>query len=273
MRQPQTPVSLSMSAQPDDGRLPLHVNPLRLLFSASPWRAASYLLTYLIVSGVLFSVALTVATVTAALAVTVALAPLLIASAAIVRGCAAVERARLRQLYRQPVRGCYPAPDRPGAWHRARAAWASGATWRDVAYLVGLWIPLFTLDTVVVALWAFFLGGVTLPLWYRYVSDVCVGDCGPVHTHGVLIGSFPNGPHGAGATGLWIYHSAGPALLIAAACAVAFLLCNYLLVLTARLHGRIARAVLHCPADPLSPARAVLAEPGPLGPLVRPRVS
>ena len=248
-------------------RLPLRANPVRLLFSASPWRAAGYLASYLIVSGVLFTVVVAASVTTAALAATVALAPLLISSAAVIRGCAEVERRRLRQVLRRPVRGSYPGPRPPGLWRRARAAWTSGATWRDVAYLAGLWVPLFTLDTLVVAIWAFFLTGVTLPLWYRHVADVCIGSCGSAHVPGVLIGSYPNGPHGPGASGLWLYHSMGPALLVAAGCAVAFLLFNYVLVGTARMHGQVAGAVLRAPADPLRPARNVLAEPGPLGPL------
>ena len=43
---------------------------------------------------------------------------------------------------------------------------------------------------------------------------------------------------------------------------VAFVLLNYVLVLTARAHARIARALLRAPADPLAPAKEVLARPG-----------
>jgi hypothetical protein len=250
-----------------DSRLPLHANPVRLLLSASPWRAASYLLGYLIMSGLLFAIVVAASITTAALAVTVALAPLMIAAAAIVRGCAAVERTRLRQLFRQPVRSGYPPPARPGLWRRASRAWSSGSTWRDVAYLAGLWVPLYALDTVVFAVWAGLLAGVTVPLWYRHVANVCFGNCGAAHVPGLQFGSFPAGPHGAGASGLWVYPAVGPALLIAAGCLVAFVLFSYVLVLTARLHGQIARAMLRGPSDPLGPARSVLADPGPLGPL------
>ena len=250
-----------------DCRLRLHGNPVRLLFSASPWLAASYLLSYLIISGALFAIDVTASVATAALAVTIALAPLLIASAAVIRGCAQVERGMLRQVFRQPVRSSYSPPPAHGLWRRGRAAWTSGKTWRDVAYLAGLWIPLYTLDTIVFAVWGSLLAGVTLPLWYRHVADMCIGTCGDQRVPGVLIGRFPNGPHGTGASGLWIYHSVGPALLVAAVCAIAFLFFNYVLVLTARTHARVARAVLGTHPDPLGPARQVLAEPGPLGPL------
>lgn len=268
MSQPRTSVLPTPRPESPDDRLRLRVNPIRLLFSASPWIAAGYLLTYLLVSGVLFAVVVTSMALTAVLAITVALAPVLIATAAVIRGCAQAERFMLGQVFRQPVRGRYPAPAGRGLWHRARRAWTSSATWRDIAYLAGLWVPLYALDAVVFGLWASFLAGITLPLWYRHVSDICFGTCSPEGVHGVLIGSFPNGPHGAGASGWWIYNSIGPALLVAAICLVAFLLFNYVLVATARLHAHVARAMLRRASDPLEPARAVLAGPGPLGPLV-----
>lgn len=260
-------MSAAATGPPASSRLPLSANPLRLVFSASPWRAAGYLLSYLLVSGLLFAIVLTASVTTAVLAVTVALVPLLIASAAVIRGCAAVQRTMLRQVLRQPVRGGYPPPAGPGLWRRARRTWSSGAIWRDIAYLAGLWVPMFALAAVVFSAWVCLLAGVTLPLWYRHVSDVCFGSCGVQHVPGLLFGSFPAGPHGAGASGLWIYPSVGPALLVAAGCLAAFVLFSYVLVLTARLHGRVASAVLRGPSDPLGPARSVLAEPGPLGPL------
>jgi hypothetical protein len=260
-------VSASANGPPSDSRLRLPANPVRLLFSASPWRAAGYLLSYLIVSGLLFAIVITASVATLALAVTFALVPLLIASAAVIRGCAAVERVRLRQVWRQPVRGGHPAPHVQGLWRRARAAWTSSTTWRDLAYLAGLWAPLYALDVIVLAVWLSLLGGITLPLSYRHVADVCWGSCSDQHVPGLMIGSFPNGPHGAGASGLWLYPSIGPVLLVAAGCAVAFLLFNYVLVVMARTHCQIARAVLRAPSDPLGPARDVLAAPGPLGPL------
>ena len=61
--------------------------------------------------------------------------------------------------------------------------------------------------------------------------------------------------------------TAPKAWLAAAGFLAAFLLFSYVLVLTARAHARIARAVLGAPADPLAPAKEVLTHPGPLGPL------
>lgn len=261
-------MSTATTGPPGGSRLPLYANPVRLVLSPSPWRAAGYVLSYLLVSGALFAIAVTASVTTAALAVTVALAPLLIASAAVIRGCASVGRSLLRQVYRQPVPGRYPAPSpQPGLWRRGRRAWTGGATWRDLAYLIGLWPFLFALDVIVLVVWITLLAGVTLPLWYRHVADVCFGTCPSSRLPGVAFGSFPAGPHGAGASGLWIYPSVGPALLVAAGCLLAFVFFSYVLVLAARLHATVARAVLRGPSDPLGPARHVLTEPGPLGPL------
>jgi hypothetical protein len=48
-----TAVNLTAVGPPgsDDYRVKLSGNPLRLAFSASPWRSAGYLFSYLIVSG------------------------------------------------------------------------------------------------------------------------------------------------------------------------------------------------------------------------------
>jgi Putative sensor len=247
-------------------RLRLRHNPVLLAFSAGPWRAAGYLLTYLVISGVLFAICLAASTLAAVFALTVAAVPLLIALAAVIRGCAGAERWMLRQAYTSPVRGRYPAPTESGLMPRARARWTSGATWRDLGLLVGLWPPLFALSALVFAAWAILLGGVTMPLWYWAARGSCVGDCQASNARGILLGHFPHGPHGHGAWGLYV-HTLPTALLAAAGFAVLFLLANYLLVGTARVHARIARSLLRAPGDPLAPVKDVLARPGPLGPL------
>lgn len=84
--------------------------------------------------------------------------------------------------------------------------------------------------------------------------------------HGVSLGYFPHGPHGSGGIGLYV-DSLPKALLAAAVFLALFLLFNYVLVVTARAHARIARSLLSAASDPLEPAKQVLAGPGPLGPL------
>jgi hypothetical protein len=255
-----------------DIRLPLYRNPLRLVASASLWRAAWFLACYVFAYGWLLFAAAFTATVTAAVfMITLAGIPLLVAAAAVVRGCAHAERLRLRQVLTEPVHGGYRQPARPGIWAEAKARWRDGGTWRDVAYLVGLWPPLLILDTAVLYVWLVFLAGITVPAWYWAPPSGAV-DIGYMSTssvaapHGVAIGLFPHGPDGPGASGLYV--DTLPKALLAAACSlVLFLLFNYVLVLTARAHAWVARSVLRAPADPLAEAKEVLAGPGPLGPL------
>lgn len=256
-----------------DIRLPLYRNPLRLVFSASLWRAAWFLLVYVFAYGwALFSAAF-IATVTAlTVAWTLVGFPLLVAAAAVVRGCAHAERFRLRQVLAEPLSGGYRRPDRPGLRADVSARWKDSATWRDIAYLIGLWPPLFILDTVVLSVWLVFLAGITVPAWYWSVpaGDVNAGYTGTSGSrgvpHGIAFGYFPHGPGGPGATGLYV--DTLPKALLAAACFLAaFLLFSYVLVLTARAHAWVARSVLRAPTDPLADAKEVLAGPGPLGSL------
>jgi Putative sensor len=249
-----------------DTRLRLYRNPLRLLFSASTWLAAGYLTVYVLITGwVLFSVALTTTVTAACLAITLAGIPLLVAAAGVLRGCANVERARLRRMLAGPVQGSYRQPAAPGLMAQVRTRWHDRSTWRDVGYLIGLWLPLFILDTIVFTVWLTLLAGITLPIWYwapfqHFPHGRTV--------HGVQLGYFPNGPSGPGHWGLYL-DTLPKALLTGVVCLVLFLLFNYVLVLTARAHARIARSLLRAPADPLAEAKEVLTRPGPLGPLSR----
>ena len=255
--------------QQGDSRLTVRHNPLGLIFSASLWQAAGFLFSYLLVSGVLFAVALTSITVALGLSITIVAIPLLVGAAFVVRGCAEAERVRLREVFKTPVYGYYRPPDASGLWRQARARWGEGTTWRDLAYLLGLWPVMFTLDAFVLGVWLCCLAGVAMPLWYSHVTNfgLGIGDSALNGPPGVMIGYFPHGVRGPGSQGLYV-DSLHNALLAAAGFAVLFLLFNYVLVATARLHGQVARALLQRPADPLASARAVLAGPGPLGPLV-----
>ena len=263
------PDSTSVTAGSADGSLlPLPRNPLRLAISPSPWRAAWYLAGYVFVSGwALFAAALTATVTAAALAITLAGIPLLVAAAAVLRGCAGVERIRLRQVVIGPCDGGYRPATGTGIMAEASARWHDPATWRDVAYLIGMWAPLFILDTVVLAVWLTFLAGITLPAWYWAPhGNAGLGYTSPTAIHGVTLGYFPHGPNGPGGAGLYV-DTLPKALLAAAVFLVLFLMFSYVVVLTARAHASVARALLGAAADPLAEARQVLAGPGPLGPL------
>jgi hypothetical protein len=264
---------MSTAAEQDGGprpelRLTYARNPLRLVVSGTLWRAVGYLATYVFVTGwVLFSVAFTAATTALAFVITVAGIPLLTAAAEAIRGCATVERMRLDQVLTGPAGSGYREVT-GGLIARAKGHWRDPATWRDFAYLVGMWVPLFTLDTVVLTVWLALLAMITVPLWYwAPTGNESAGYLAHGHTvHGVAIGYFPHGPYGHGALGVFI-GTLPSALVAAAVCLVLFLLFNYVVVATARAHAVVARALLSAPADPLAPVREVLDQPGPLGAL------
>ncbi len=184
--------------------LRLYPNPVRQALSASTWRAASFLAVYVFVAGwLLFAVAFT-ATVTAAVfLITLAGIPLLVGAAGVLHGCAATERARLRSVLAGPVAGGYRQVTGRGIMAQVRTRWRDPATWREVAYLIGLWPLLFGLDTVVLTVWLTLLAGVTLPAWY-WAPRGNVGlsyTAGGVPVHGVALGYFPHGPNGPGCLG------------------------------------------------------------------------
>jgi hypothetical protein len=250
--------------------LRLRQDPLRLAVTSAP-RAAGYLGLYLLVSWLVFAVAFSALTTVAVLCITVIGIPLLAMVPALIRGCGNVERGMLRMVYRQPV----PASERTevpgGMLATIRARWHDGATWREIAFLVGLWAPLYILDTVVLAVWLSFLSGVTLPIWYwapRHTNWGYVHGVEP--DKGIPIGYFPHGVHGHGIIGLYV-NSLPRALIAAAFFLVLLLAFNYVLVATARMHASVARLLLHASDDPLAPVKEVLAAPGPLGPLAHPQ--
>jgi putative sensor protein len=255
------------SSPPDRGeaRLSLRRDPLRLAFSAAPWVCARYLTGYLLVAWVLCSAALASVSAAAVLCVTLAGIPLLTATASVLRGCAEVERRRLRKMFTAPVRGGYQRVTRPGAFAHAATRWRDPATWRDVTYLIGLWVPLTFLDVIVMTVWLGLLAGIAMPAWYWALPQT-FSEHGPVY-HGVALGYFPNGPHGPGGGGIFV-DTLPTAFACAAGCVVLFLCFNYVLVATGRAHAKVARAMLRAPSDWLAPAKQVLRRPGPLPPLV-----
>lgn len=245
--------------------LRIHANPVRMVFSSGPWRAAWFLLANVFVGTALFSVVLTSVMTAAALTITLAGLPLLIAAAAVVRGCANAERFRLRSVLTTPVTGRYRSPAAPGMMVRLKTAWRDPAIWRDLAYLLGLWLPLLIVDVVVFALWLAFLAMISMPIWYRY-PWIQYGDR---RFHGYeMCCYFPNGPYGHGSVGVFV-GSLPVALAVCAVGLAGFAVMNYLIVLAARRHARIAAALLRPSGDPLAEVRQTLSQPGPLHPFIQ----
>ena len=244
-------------------RLPLYRNPLRQLVAGSTWRAAWFLLAYLVWGWLLWAAVLAATLTTVVLAITLAGIPLLVATSGVIRGCANAERYRLRGVLAGPVRGRYRVADRPGILAQVRTRWTDPATWRDFAYLFGMFPLLWVLDCAVFVVWLVLLCGITVPAWYWAPRDTFNNGQA---ANGLQFGYFPNGPHGTGSWGVWV-GSLHQAFIAAAVILVLFLLFNYVLVGTARLHTRVAYALLRAPSDPMAEAKEVLTKPGPLGPL------
>ena len=247
-------------------------HPMRGAWWATTWRGVRYLLAYQLIGWLLFGAALTAVTAAAALSITLAGIPLLVAAAGVIHGCAGWERSRLRAASGEPVEHRYREPEQPGKPDeapaglraRARAYWRDTATWREFAYLVGMFLPLVVLGCLVLVVWLTLAAGVTLPLWYWAPFDHFPHG---LTVHGVQLGYFPNGPSGHGAVGVYV-DTLPKALLTAVVCLVLLVLFSYVLVLTARTHAAVARTLLRTPEDPLAPAKDLLQRPGPLPALI-----
>jgi Putative sensor len=257
------------------------VGGLRLAVSSAPWRCAAYLLGSMVIGTVLFSAVVTVIAVSASLLLVGIGVPLLVLAAHLIRAAAHLERQRAAlvpgvEVVEDPIDhagsahgedgGAVPA-DGPtvgdGLFAALRRRWTDPRMAPSLGYLVGLYVPLLVLDTVVSSLWLGALGGITIPLWYWAVPQTFDG----VTQHGLFWGSFPHGPGGPDAVGLAI-DDLPTAIGVAALFGVLFVVVACpLVVATARLHARIAGRLLGRPADPLAPARAVLRSPGPLAQL------
>jgi hypothetical protein len=238
-------------------QLSLRRDPIRLALSRLLWGSAWYLLGYLAVGWALFAVSVSTTAAGVGLSITFFGLPVLVAAAAAIRWCAGVERARLRPFAR--IQGSYRQVTGHGVMAQLRARWLDPATWRDIAYLVGLYVPLLALDTIVLAIWWASVVAITLPIWYRVPWQAIHG----VRYHGVQFGYFPNGPHGPGGWGFYV-NTLPEAFAFAAVGLVLFLIFNYAVVGGA--HAAVARGLLGPAEDPLREAKTVLDYPGPLAP-------
>lgn len=239
-------------------RLQIHRNPLRMAFSSGVWASSWYLLSYLVVGTVLFSVIVSLAATSASLVVVWLGLPLLVGTAYFIRGCLILERGRTRAVVPEGLPALPPMPTPDGFFANVKATWQDRVTLRGLAYFTVLYVPLFILDTAVWTVWVTFLGAITIPIWYRYVPFDFDGQS----VHGIAWGYFPHGPHGKDSIGFFI-GSDKSAAVAAVAGLVLLLAWNYVLVVTARLHAGVVRTVV-AGRDPMAPARRVLESPGPL---------
>ncbi len=81
-----------------------------------------------------------------------------------------------------------------------RAAWTDPATWRNIAYLVGLFPFLWALDLTVLTVWVTFIGCVALPAWYWVPQDTySTGPSGALSS-----ATFLTAPTGRGGVGIFV---------------------------------------------------------------------
>lgn len=243
----------------------LRRNPVSLVFSRGLWASAWYLFSYLFTGTVFLAVVVCANLIAWTLSLTIAGLPLLAVAAGVIRWCADAERARLRIMSTEPVRGRYRAVTGRAWLSRLKSRWTDPALWRDLAYLTALSPLLLALDFAVLGAWLASLAGITAPAWYATVRGGCVGYCGGTARVGILFGNFPHGLHGPGASGFAV-DTLPSSVILAAVCLVAFPLFSYVVVVAARLHAAIARSVLRHPEAPLREAREVLADPFTSGP-------
>jgi Putative sensor len=247
-----TTTSAIPTSTSDPSLIPVYRNPLRLAASASPWRSAWYLAGHLVGGTIVSATAALVTAAGATAAATLAGFPLLRSAAGGVRSCADTERRRLRLVWPEPIRAAYAPDSDTSVLARALGRWRDPATWRDLCYLLALWLPLALLDVTVLSVWAALLAGITLPFWYWVPRGTdMVGYVQGSSVHGVALGYFPHGPAGPGAVGLYA-DTLPRAMLAAVIFGVLFVLFNYVLVNAARAHAAVARAWLGSPATGLS---------------------
>lgn len=225
-------------AEPD--RLALR-DPIRLLLSPAPWLATAYLASYAPVGAICFGISVAVVA-SAVVNITWLALPWLVVMAAILRGAATVERWRA-QLVGPPIPSPYQPVPGPGLFASIRVRWRDRATYRDCAYLIGMFVPLLVLDVVGLAVWLAGLAGITLPVWYWSIS--------PRHS------------------GLSWLDNMWAASVAAFVCLVLLPLLAYVVVGAAATHRAVVRTLLGPYVDPLAEAKQILAGPGPLRALDR----
>lgn len=241
----------SVAANPRDS-LSVRAEPVQTLLSRAPWLAGLYLLTYPILGTIAFMLVLVASLVAIPLAVTWLVLPALVFSAWVIRRCAAVERLRYRMV--GPPLQCDHLPTSVGLLVEVRARWTEAATWRDLGYLVGLFVPLLILDVAALVVWLILLALFTCPLWFWAVPQHL--DDGRV-VHGLALGYLPDGPSAPAGWGVWI-GSVPTALLAALVAFVIHLAYQYVLVGAARLHRHAARVMLGSRIDPLAELREIV---------------
>ncbi|MFI6344697.1 sensor histidine kinase [Streptomyces sp. NPDC050560] len=150
---------------------------LRAPVEGRHWREFAYLLTSMPIGIALFTVGVSLVSVSAGLLVTFVGVPLLAATLLLFRGVGALERMRARVLLHVDVERPEPLRSRGGATSWMGAALKSGTSWRHLLY--GLLLFPWSLFAGIVSLvfWSAGWSMLTYPLW-QWVFPTYVGQDG-----------------------------------------------------------------------------------------------
>ncbi|MBI4934434.1 MAG: sensor domain-containing protein [Actinobacteria bacterium] len=134
------------------------------------WKESAHLLADMFVGIALFTVAITMLSLSAGLLITLVGLPLLVLTVAMGRLVSPMERGRARGLLDLELPGFTPLAPQGNLWQRAKAILGDGPGWLGIAYsMTMLWWGTVAF-TVVVTIWTVAFSLVTAPAW-AWISD------------------------------------------------------------------------------------------------------
>ena len=137
---------------------------------AQVWKESAHLLADMFVGIALFTVAITMLSLSAGLLITLVGLPLLVLTVAMGRLVSPMERARARGLLALDLPGFLPLAPEGNLWQRAKAILGDGPGWLGIAYsMTMLWWGTVAF-TVVVTIWTVAFSLLTAPAW-AWIGD------------------------------------------------------------------------------------------------------
>jgi signal transduction histidine kinase len=133
---------------------------------------AAYLALGLLSGTVAFGVWIAGVTVSLSLGLLIVGLPVVLATLAVFRALAELERRRAALVLGAPIASVYrPRPQERRLWPHLRVAVRDPQSWKDVAYLGLFGVVGFTWGVVWATLWGVVLGSLTLPAWWWAMPD------------------------------------------------------------------------------------------------------
>ncbi|WP_320672886.1 sensor histidine kinase [Patulibacter defluvii] len=133
------------------------------------WRDFAYLVLGGVIGTAIFSIVVTLVSLSAGLLVLIVGVPVAMVSSEIIRWCSDLERRRTLLVDPQPVDGFY-RPRGRGLLGGAQTMVGDSRRWKDIGYGI-VQFPVTIAGFCVAAFWAIPLGYLTIPLWYWAIDD------------------------------------------------------------------------------------------------------